>query len=914
MTTTTTPTEAPTTEPTATTPPETSTTVPPTSTTAQPTTTVTFPPTMTTTPPVPDTDLAITASLDRTSYVEGQSVDVTVRIVNNSDVDATGVRVVESGRLYTAGQWNDLGDGRAVIAARATREIAVVGTFDAGSTSFWLTLEVTSETGEATPENNTITLRADVVRAMARFGGTVFEDRDGDGALDQGEGVYGTNVSAWGGNPYTYQSVYTGFDGRFAFSDLPEGEYTVQYDNYNYTLYGVGGAEGRETLTLVGDQYADVRIRAQPALRTVLNAKVLFDGTRYSVGDTVTGKVLLTNSGARDLAGVTASCHGLGWQLEVDLGALAGGVMVPSGATIAVPISATVPAGADREGRTALSCTFAAAGYSASGSPSLYATVAVNGLPASGTGTLLATTTYNPVPDMPVDLLDQETGRSVARAVSRADGSFSFVDVPAGRYDVRVDGPWRAYQWFDVRVGSEWPNTVYLVPDVANQGRVANLKAAVALDKTAYESHELVRATLTISNIGNADATGVRLSTESGSNYHPDSGWGELSQGVTIAAGATRTFEYAGSPLVWPSMPNTVVFSGRLWSQDAELNFDNNEFFAMASWTVVRGDYSGVVYADKNGNGRPDRGEGMDGVRVQASGGRPYSGREVITDSDGRFTMPQIVTGDYVTYIYANDEDWVVVGPNGDGMDRFTLTRAGRTVEMRAVPALRRTLKAGLAVEKDTYGKGDVAKARVTLTNKGTVALAGINAECGAHEGWLDTTEGWHPIGESDPGADLAPGETKTFDVVNKISDEDYRVGYHEVWCTFVADGHLSIGAPQASDSAVVVGAVGTRTGEVVHDANRDWNFTDDERLAGVTVQLVDLGTGKAVAETVTDGSGRFTFADRAAGRYRIHVVGPWTFQYDDPWSNQFPIWEGTADYVPTFLMIPGPDQPPVGS
>lgn len=872
---------------------------------------------MTTTPPVSGADVAISASFDRSFYTVGQPVNVTVRVVNNADVDATGVRVTASGTVDTAGQWGDFGEGPgATIAAHGAREVVVVGTFSPDSTWIYLSLEVTSESGDTDSWNNHTTISANVVRATARFGGAVFEDRDGDGLVDDGEGVYGAQITVWGATSSTYQSVYTGFGGRFDFGDLPEGEYSVDYGSYGYTLYGVGGAEGHELLTLTEERYADVRIMAKPALRSVLNPRLSFDGVRYSAGDTATGKISLTNTAQRDLTGVTATCQGFGSQLEVNLGGLVpggSGVGVPAAATISVPISGAVPADADRHGEFVVSCVFSATGYSASGGPSAYAIVPVNGVPATGRGTLVDITTYSPVPDMPVVLLDRDTGQSVARTVSDANGSFVFTEVPAGSYDVRIEGPWLATNGyrFDIHADNNWASSVYLTPDQANQGRIANLKATVAFDKTHYESHEPVRATLTISNIGNADATDVRMWTEPGSNFWPDrGGWGELDAGVTIEAGATRTFEYTGAPLMWQSVPSAVVFSGTLWSPSPDSNFDNNRFYVGSSWTVVRSDYSGIVYADKNGNGRPDRGEGMDGVHISASGGRPYGGAWTTTDSDGRFVMPQLVLGDYQAYVSSNNEDWVI---EGTGVDRFTLTRAGRAVELRAVPALRRTLKADLRIEKDTYGKGDIAKSLVTLTNTGSTSLTGINAQCWAHEGWLDTSEGWSPIGEFDPGADLAPGAKKTFEVLNKISDEDYRVGTHDVWCVFVADGHSASGAPNAGDTAAVVGAVGTRSGSLVHDANSDWSYTDDERLAGITVQLVDTRTGKAVGQTVTDAAGQFTFADRPVGPYKIHVVGPWQPYFGD-WATRLPVTEGTDPYVPTFLMVPGPDQPPVGS
>lgn len=48
-----------------------------------------------------------------------------------------------------------------------------------------------------------------------------------------------------------------------------------------------------------------------------------------------------------------------------------------------------------------------------------------------------------PVPGVEVVLTDQVTGAVVARAVTEAGGSFTFLDLPAGTYGFAVRGPWR---------------------------------------------------------------------------------------------------------------------------------------------------------------------------------------------------------------------------------------------------------------------------------------------------------------------------------------------------------------------------------------------------------------------------------------------------------------------------------------
>lgn len=78
---------------------------------------------------------------------------------------------------------------------------------------------------------------------------------------------------------------------------------------------------------------------------------------------------------------------------------------------------------------------------------------------------------YEGVPGVKVYLRDRVSGAIVARAVSDADGTVVFFDLPAGRYDVGIVGPWQG-QWGGTPVwfarggddGSSYRNWIVIVP------------------------------------------------------------------------------------------------------------------------------------------------------------------------------------------------------------------------------------------------------------------------------------------------------------------------------------------------------------------------------------------------------------------------------------------------------------------
>ena len=69
---------------------------------------------------------------------------------------------------------------------------------------------------------------------------------------------------------------------------------------------------------------------------------------------------------------------------------------------------------------------------------------------------------------------------------------------------------------------------------------------------------------------------------------------------------------------------------------------------ALADESPGRGELSGTLYFDANGNGKYDQGEGLAGVRITLFGGTPYRDDIVqTTDSAGQFAFVELTYGHY---------------------------------------------------------------------------------------------------------------------------------------------------------------------------------------------------------------------------------------------------------------------------
>ncbi len=167
-------------------------------------------------------------------------------------------------------------------------------------------------------------------------------------------------------------------------------------------------------------------------------------------------------------------------------------------------------------------------------------------------GTVYQDANYNSVRDgsesglrgVQVDLFTAEPPQVSVTTTTDFSGKFAFVGIPAGRYSARFSPPqgWSIGAIGDVVVGPGAEPDV-LVRAVTPLAGV--LKPAIAFRKTTYAPGETAHLTVTLTNTGHADLSGITASSvpsQNGLDAQPD--WGEFaSPGVAVPAGQTRTFD-----------------------------------------------------------------------------------------------------------------------------------------------------------------------------------------------------------------------------------------------------------------------------------------------------------------------------------------------------------------------------------
>ncbi|SES46595.1 SdrD B-like domain-containing protein [Actinokineospora terrae] len=762
-------------------------------------------------------NVAVTVSFDKASYTPSETVGITITLTNKSLIAANGVRVDHSGKVAVINGWAGFQTAWGQnIPAGATRTLRLTGRIrDVENGKVDLKVTAIAPEGDTDTTDNTAEATAAVpVTPTAKFGGTAFEDRNLNGRPDAGEQAPGVKITAKRAGGSTVERT-AGADGRFDFGDLPSGSYSVTYtpNHEQFRVQGVTGA-ATEVLYLSGTDFADIAVRTWLDMFATVHASLRFDKPSYRPGDQVKATVVLYNRYPNDLTGVTLKCHpqGLGtgpaWGDLVDGGP---GVTLPGLRSVTYTITDVVPADAADLGYVVADCTLNSAQLS--GLAELTAEARVDGVLGTGAGRLQINGKYGPQPVQfgVVKLRDRVTGAIVATTTSDIDGKIDFSGLPVGTYALLLDGPYRVAGPLTAPFGfpiTATPAGRVFIPVIIDYGVYPDLRVSAHLDKAEYVTSDVVKATVTISNIGDGPATGVNLKqVEFGGMQLRvfDNGGLPLTksplQQLTIAPGETKEFVLSG---VTSSGGGTVLFGGTVGVDGLELDAGNNSFQIGATSVAVTGDYTGVVFVDRDGDGVFDEGEGMPGVMLTASsfGGGWVMDRQ--TDADGRFAFLGVPGTVYSVHYGFDDADYLIPGESGEGRDLISVTSAGHTSSVRAHLALDRLLDASVSFDRDRYHPGDTATFAFTFSNKGTKRLTGVGVRGMHAEGDFQAQPSWDPIGPGRPGLTLEPGQSKTVTVTGQIpSGAKVRA---MIGVAVVADGSSpSHGSVFITDTAEVV-------------------------------------------------------------------------------------------------------------
>lgn len=498
-----------------------------------------------------------------------------------------------------------------------------------------------------------------------------------------------------------------------------------------------------------------------------------------------------------------------------------------------------------------------------------------------------------------VAVLSQATGAKAADFVSGADGKIVFTGIPAGEYWGVFDSAWSlpgGRSGMPIRIPESDTGgsaTYLLVPGTA----AADLRGTLKFEKSSYESHETVRMTATVTNVGGRTAERAKLMWPLSGMEIPAEQWGDFGwtgAGIALASGESRSFAVSGqirdfrdgklrtsTMIDWVDRPNPCQcgFSGEI--------------------TVVqsKGEISGVVYADKNRNGQQDAGETAAGVVVEANGGAPYGYFKTTTDADGRYSFKDLPSGDYyVGYTFA--DGWVV---HYEGTDRTVRVQPGAPVHLtaRGERPYHESLSAVLTLDKDVYQVGEDARISITLTNSGDRAISGITADCNSigDENHLGGTprnpspKGWGELLPPGKGVTVGAGETRTFVAVEKVPDAAFNSGRVIASCSFAPHAGWNSDGAHAYDTARVPGGFGSLTGELYYDRNGNRRADAGEGIGNTRIVLRDREFGVDVAETFSDDKGNVRFDKVPAGDFWAWVDGPWKFEGE--WDGHVLVFAG---------------------
>jgi hypothetical protein len=749
--------------------------------------------------------------------------------------------------------------------------------------------------------------------------GVLYADKNRNGRQDPQEVISGGKVEIFGGGAGSRHVTTSDADGKFAFSGLAPGTYEPTYDLAGGWAVHHTNIDG-DLISVEANTITEVVARAERRYDEQLKATATLDRESYQHPSNVTIRLSLTNTTDRPIEGIQAVCDRE--DVPNALGRVAGwnplkgnGLRLGPGEQRTLFIVEEMPGAARDKGSVKLDCDFAPFADWNTDGPVVHDEAAVVG--GSGSYTMIVGYDWNAdnridpsevVEYAEVVLLHPQTGVVVAQGRSDQSGKIEFTGLAVGDYRAVVLGGWgfRDAGQDQVRITAQ-DSVGYRI---LKHSTPADLRGTVKFEKDRYESHETVRMWLTITNIGGQTAEHARLEHRIQSLDVPDEQWGDFrayGPGIRIPAGESRTFEVTGKIRdIW----NGKLVVSRWLDFLGRSNPHNSSFGGEVEVVQTRGDITGVVYTDRNGNGQQDVGEAAANVVVQANGGAPYEYLKTTTDVFGRFSFKEVPSGAY-SIEYTLADGWIV-HVEGDNSPSWVEPGAAVKLTARAERPYRETLRSSVVLDKTTYAIGDIAKITVKLTNTGNREISGIQAGCNRigdanHLGGSDEDPmtGWGDLSFWGKGVTVSPGETKTLVVTEKVPSAARNKRRVVIACDFEPNPSYNTDGPYGFDWANVPGGSGGLEGPLFHDRNGNGKVDAGEAIANTTIALLtDKEDGLVVAETVSDAQGNVRFEKLPPGDFWAWVDGPWKFEGEYGGHVQI-FGDVVAGY--SFPVVPGP-------
>ncbi|RAS58901.1 CARDB protein [Lentzea atacamensis] len=928
--------------PTESTPPSSSEPTPPSepSAPAEPSTPVPSTTPSTSTPSIPDTkpeeekketppaaltgeprpDLSVTVTPDKPEFLPAEDIGLTLTVKNKGEAPATDIRLgYESSQAWLAAGAADL-SSRPSLAPGQEKSFRVAlrptsSTSDSVHFQFRATVD---GVGDPTPGDNGTSTHLTIRQLKGTVTGVLYTDTNGNGAFDQGEGLPNVTFGTKDGSPDSSNWSYTDANGKFNMWSVVAGKHTVvNVDNYRYAVQ-----PGFTDFVVEHNKETKLALPVVAPVRNSLSATMAFDKASYHVTDEVGLNITLKNSGTQPLHRVVAVCGGglsgpefLNSDNFSQLHPDGEGVTVPAGGETKVFVTTNMPK--INNPWIYANCWFGNVGrnigtYTWVGNVS----AKVHGLHGDYSGRVVNAETGAPIPNARVNVLDPVTRRPLKDVINAdGNGNLRIYGLTPGKTVLQVAGTWKPQDGnefvIDVVADTTTTRDLTVVPSdvvVPDAGHRPDMAITMKFDKDTYDIAEPMRVNVTVKNVGTGREAEVRLEND---YQNPNmrllefdrSQLGELAdttKKVFLWPGESREITVVGTAPYFMGNDDKVSLALRLFTP-IDHGPANNSASATASVTYKSGDAAVVLYADANKNKRKDADERtFSNARVFVNGGnRPYKSVEATTDASGRAVFTDLPVGLFQVYAEYLD-GWV-----RPSRDQMTVSADAETVfELGAERPLSDNFFATLNFTKEEYAAGERFEADITLENRTGADLPAVNALCsgpGEPGEIYNDGSGWGGLAWDGGGVSVPNGEKRTFRVSGDQPKESASIGYATLHCSFAPD--LSDpGAAHAGDEFRVPGLRADAVGMLLTDGPNGEVPKDK-----TTVVVVDSGTKKVVARTVTDADGKFGVTQLPVGKYDVVVPGPWKVEIRrmNPW---FLVRAGGESWVQLFHLVPGPE------
>ncbi|WP_189156476.1 hypothetical protein [Lentzea pudingi] len=862
-------------------------------------------------------DLAVTVTPDHAEFPAGEDLGLTLTVRNKGQAPAVNVRLgYESTQAWLVSGAGDL-SSRPSLAPGAEKSFRVVlrpsnPTTESVPFQFRATVDGIAD---PTPGDNGRDLYLRIRQSTGSATGVIYVDANNNGAFDQGEGLPNSYFVARGGTPIGDVWGHGDSNGVFRVWSAVAGKYTISQVGNDQRAVKPGH---NEFVIEVGKQaYFEVPVVAP--VRESLTATMAFTKSTYHATEKPGLNITLKNSGDLPLERVVAVCNG---NISGYLNSDTFSALRPDGPGVTVPASGelTVSVTTDMPKLTNpwiyANCFFGNQGRNTAGAAyGGNVRADVTGVNGAFEGKVVNAENGELLRGAVVNVLDPVTRRAIKDTILvDGNGDLRIYSLTPGKVVLQVAGKWKPQDGNEFVVDIVADQTVTrdltVVPsdvDVPDVGHRPTITVTASFDKPSYDIAEPMRATITVRNIGRGHDAKVGLRV---GPLTPDvrnvlefdrSQFGDLgdeNKGVHLWPGESREITVVGTS-GWLNGDNRVNLPVQVFTP---INYGPGPSEATATTTVtyLNGDAAIVLYADANKNDQKDAGEQpFPNVEVFASGGtRPGWWGSGKTDESGRVSFKNVPVGVY-HFSASYPDGWVRPGSSDD---RLTVTAGTESVlEVGAQRPLSDKFFATVNFLKDEYAPGENWEADITLENKTGADLPVVNALCsgsGESAEIYNNGPGWGALAWDGGGVSVPNGEKRTFRVTGPLPQESASIGYATLNCRFAPDSS-DPGSAGAFDEVKVPGQRADAFGQLVTEG--------EVPKPSTTVVVVEAGTKKVVARTITDAAGKFGVSQLPVGKYDVIVPGPWKVEIRrmNPW---FLVRTGGESWVQQFHLVPGPE------